>query len=152
MTKLMIKSKCTSVAAHFEGLAHVPVLCGVHCLMQHVQGYSGSHWTPPPGNYSLCIAPVATGATANKTTMTKFTNFAGHFDGRGGVPVQYHAHCLMEDVQGFGRSHWTPPWASIAANSSQLDKPTPVFSKFIHDQLVENEHKAKGWPLITLGV
>ena len=101
-------NKCTSVAAHFEGLAHVPVLCGVHCLMQHVQGYSGSHWTPPPGNYSLCIAPVATGATANKTTMTKFTNFAGHFDGRGGVLVQYSAQCLMETIQGFTRCHWMP--------------------------------------------
>jgi hypothetical protein len=37
--------------------------------MQHVQGYSGSHWTSPLGDYSLRIALVAAGATANKTTM-----------------------------------------------------------------------------------
>jgi hypothetical protein len=37
--------------------------------MQHVQGYTGSHWTPPSGNYSLRIALAATRATANKTTM-----------------------------------------------------------------------------------
>jgi hypothetical protein len=35
--------------------------------MQHVQGYSGSHWTPPSGDYSLRITLAA--RTANKTTM-----------------------------------------------------------------------------------
>jgi hypothetical protein len=39
----------------------------------------------------------------------KWTNFDGHFDGRGGAPVQYRAHHPMEEVQGFGRSHWMPP-------------------------------------------
>ena len=37
--------------------------------MQHVQGYTGSHWTPPSGDYSLHIALAATRATENKTTM-----------------------------------------------------------------------------------
>jgi hypothetical protein len=37
--------------------------------MQHDQGFIGSHWTPPLGNYSLRIAPAATRATANETTM-----------------------------------------------------------------------------------
>ncbi len=37
--------------------------------MQHVQGYSGSHWMPPSGDYSLHIAPAAAKATANKPTM-----------------------------------------------------------------------------------
>jgi hypothetical protein len=37
--------------------------------MQHVQGYTGSHWTPPLGDYSLRIALAAARATANKTTM-----------------------------------------------------------------------------------
>jgi hypothetical protein len=35
--------------------------------MQHAQGYPGSHWTPPSGNYLLGIAPAAARATANKT-------------------------------------------------------------------------------------
>jgi hypothetical protein len=77
--------------------------------MRHVHGYPGSHWTPPSGNYLLHIAPAATRATANKTTTKKWTNFAGHFDGRSGVPVQYRVHCLMEEVQRFDRSHWMPP-------------------------------------------
>jgi hypothetical protein len=109
MTKLMMTSKCTSVTAHFEGLVDAPVLCGAPCLMQHVQGYSRSHWMLPLGDDSLHIAPSAAGAIANKTTMTTSTNFACHFDGRGTAPVQYRAHCPMEEVQGFGRSHWMPP-------------------------------------------
>jgi hypothetical protein len=40
-----------------------------HRPMQHVQGYTGSHWTPPSGDYSLSIALAAARATANKTTM-----------------------------------------------------------------------------------
>jgi hypothetical protein len=77
--------------------------------MQHVQGYPESHWTLPLGDYLLHIALAATKATANEMKTKKWINFAGHFDGRGGVPVPYRAHHLMEEVQGFGRSHWMPP-------------------------------------------
>jgi hypothetical protein len=37
--------------------------------MQHFQGYTGSHWTPPSGDYLLRITSAAARATANKTTM-----------------------------------------------------------------------------------
>jgi hypothetical protein len=87
MMKSTMTKKCTSIAAYFKDPADVAVLCGVHCPIQHVQTFSGSHWTPPLGNYSLCIALAATGATANKTTMKKCANFAGHFDSHGGAPV-----------------------------------------------------------------
>jgi hypothetical protein len=73
MTKSTITSKCTSVAAHFKGLADAPEQYKRHCLMQHVQGYLGSHWTLPLGNYSLHIAPVATRATGKQTTINKYT-------------------------------------------------------------------------------
>jgi hypothetical protein len=77
--------------------------------MQHVQGYSGSHWMPPLGNYLLSIASAAARATGKQTTINKYTYKAGCFDGRGGVPVQYCAYRPMEEVQGFTRSHWMPP-------------------------------------------
>jgi hypothetical protein len=109
MTKSAMTSKFTSAVAHFKSLADALVLCSVHRLMQHVQGYPRSHWTLPLGNYSLRIAQVAARATANKTTMKKWANFAGHFDGRSGALVQYCVHRPLEDVQGFGKSHWTPP-------------------------------------------
>jgi hypothetical protein len=52
---LRMTKKCTSVAAHFDGLTDTPVLCGVHCPMQHVQGYSGSIWLLPSGDVVSCL-------------------------------------------------------------------------------------------------
>ncbi len=102
-------NKCTSSTGCFDGHGGAPEQYRRHQPMQHVQGYSGSHWTPPSGDYSLRIAPAVARVTANKTMMKKWANFVGHFDGRGSAPVQYRAHHLMEEVQGFGRSHWMPP-------------------------------------------
>ncbi len=64
-------SKCTSVAAHFEGLADVPEQYRQHPPMQHVQGYSGSYWMLALGNYLLHIAPAVTRATGKQTTINK---------------------------------------------------------------------------------
>ena len=72
-------NECTSVAARFEGLADAPEQYRQHCPMQHVQGYSGSHWKLPWGNISPCIALAAARATANKTATKTCTQFAGHF-------------------------------------------------------------------------
>jgi hypothetical protein len=102
-------NKCASVIGHFDGHGSAPEQHRRNCPMRHFQGYPGSHWTPPSGNYLLSIAPEAARAIANKTTTKKWTNSAGHFDGCGGVLVQYRAHHSMEEVQGFGRSHWMPP-------------------------------------------
>jgi hypothetical protein len=78
--------------------------------MQHVQGYSGSHWTPASGNYLLCIALEAARAKGKQTTINKYTNKAGRFDGHGNALVRNRAHRPMEEVQSFIRSHWTLPW------------------------------------------
>ena len=40
-----------------------------HLPMQHVQGYIGSHWTLPSGNYLLRITPAAAMATINTMRM-----------------------------------------------------------------------------------
>jgi hypothetical protein len=37
--------------------------------MQHVQGHTGSHWTPPSGDYSLLIALAAAREKINSTMM-----------------------------------------------------------------------------------
>jgi len=37
--------------------------------MRHDQGFTGSHWTPPSGNYSLRIAQAAARAAINSTMM-----------------------------------------------------------------------------------
>jgi hypothetical protein len=62
------------------------------------------------GDYLLRIAPAIVRATGKKqTTINKNTYFAGRFDGYGNAPVRNRAHHPMEEVQGFTRSHWTPP-------------------------------------------
>ncbi len=68
MAKSLMTIKCTLSAIRFDGHGGPPVQYEAHRPMQHVQGYSKSHWMLPSGNYSLCIAPVADRATANKTT------------------------------------------------------------------------------------
>jgi hypothetical protein len=100
------KNKSISIAGRFDGHARTLEQYRRHCPMQHVQSYPRSHWMPQSGDYLLCIALAATRVTGNNTTIKNWTNFAGHFDGRGGAPVQYRAHCLVGEVQGFGRSHW----------------------------------------------
>ncbi len=62
-------NECTSVAGHFDGHGGVPVRYEAHRLMQHDQGFTGSHWTPPSGDYSLRIAPSAARAAINSTMM-----------------------------------------------------------------------------------
>jgi hypothetical protein len=39
----------------------------------------------------------------------QYTTIATHFDGRDDAPVQCRIHCPVKGVQGFTRSHWTPP-------------------------------------------
>ena len=63
-------NECPSVAGHFDVHGEALKRYMWHRLMQHLQGYyTGSHWTPPSGAYSLCIALAAARATANKTLM-----------------------------------------------------------------------------------
>jgi hypothetical protein len=73
MTKLTMTDECTLSAGHFDGHSGAPEQYRRHRPMQHVQGYSGSHWTLPLGNYLLPIAPAAARATGKQTTINKYT-------------------------------------------------------------------------------
>jgi hypothetical protein len=72
MTKSTMTNKCTLSAGCFDGHGGVPEQYRWHCPMRHVQGYSGSHWTLPLGNYLLRIASAATRATGKQTTINKY--------------------------------------------------------------------------------
>ncbi len=71
--KVTMINKCTSSAGHFDGYGSAPEQYRQHFPMRHVQGYSGSHWTLPSGDYSLRIAPAAARATGKQTTINKCT-------------------------------------------------------------------------------
>jgi hypothetical protein len=96
--KATMTNECTSSAGHFDGHGSAPVQYEAHHPMQHVQGYSGSHWTPTSGNYLLCIAPAAARATGKQTSINKYTYKAGRFNVHGDAPVRNRAHRLMEEV------------------------------------------------------
>jgi hypothetical protein len=107
--KATMTNKCTSSASRFDGHGGALERYRWHCPMQHVQGYSGSHWTLASGNYLLRIAPAAARATGKQITINKYTCKAVRFDGHGNAPVCNRAHRLMEEVQSFTRSYWRPP-------------------------------------------
>ena len=93
-------SNCTSIASHFDGHADVLKQCTQYHPMQQIQGYTGCPWK---------LAATAARVTGKQTTITKYTYVAGHVDRYGNAPVGYHAHCPMNEVQGFNGSHWTLP-------------------------------------------
>jgi len=64
-----VTNECTSIAGHFDDHAKALKQYMRHLTMHHVQGYTGSHWTPPSGDYSLRIASAVARVTANKTSM-----------------------------------------------------------------------------------
>jgi hypothetical protein len=102
-------STYSSVIDRFDGHGGLPVQYKAHCPMQHVRGYSGSHWTLALGDYLLCIAPAAARIKGKQTTINKYTYKAGRFDGYSDGPVRNRTYCPMEEVQCFTRSYWTLP-------------------------------------------
>jgi hypothetical protein len=73
MTKSTMTNDCTLSASRFDGHGGVPEQYRWHRLMRHVQGYSGSHWTPASGNYLLRIASAAARAAGKQSTNNKST-------------------------------------------------------------------------------
>jgi hypothetical protein len=114
--------------------------------MQHVQGYTSSHWMLKLGKYSLRIAPATARATAGETMMIKYTYFAGHFNGHGNAPVHYHMHYPMEEVKGFTRSHWMLPLGKY------YWIPAPVFIDVFLRQQLKTGPMQKEWPQLTIRV
>ncbi len=71
--KVTMTNECTLSAGRFDGHGGAPERYRWHRPMWYVQGYSGSHWMPASGNYSLRIAPAAARATGKHTTINKCT-------------------------------------------------------------------------------
>ena len=43
----------------FDGHGDAAVLCGAHRPMEHIQGFTRSHWMPPSGECLRRIVPAA---------------------------------------------------------------------------------------------
>jgi hypothetical protein len=51
----------------------------------------------------------------------KCTSFASHLDGYDDAPVRCQAHRPMQHVQGYHRSHWTPPLGKYLPHIAPTD-------------------------------
>ena len=52
--------KCRRTAGNFDSChANAAVRCGEHRLIEHIPGFNRSHWMPPLGECSHCIAAAA---------------------------------------------------------------------------------------------
>jgi hypothetical protein len=66
--------KYTSNTDDFDDHADAAVRCRAHCQMEHILGFTRSHWMPPLGEYSHCIAKAAAMVDSfgrNHKTITK---------------------------------------------------------------------------------
>jgi len=50
--------ECRQIAGHFDGHGDAAVRCYAHHPMEHIQGYTRSHWMTPFGKCLRCIAPA----------------------------------------------------------------------------------------------
>jgi hypothetical protein len=53
-------NKLTAIDGNFNCHDNAAVQRGAHCPIEHVQGFTGSHWMPPLVKCSHRIAPAAT--------------------------------------------------------------------------------------------
>jgi hypothetical protein len=53
------RQKCRQIDDDFGGHDNAAVRCGAHRPMEHIQGFTRSHWMPPSGKCLRRIAPTA---------------------------------------------------------------------------------------------
>ena len=51
--------KCRQIDGNFDGYGDAAVQRGAHRPMEHIQGFTRSHWMPPLGECLRRIAPAA---------------------------------------------------------------------------------------------
>jgi hypothetical protein len=130
MVKSLMTIKCPLSAGRFDGHGSPPVQYEAHLPMEHVQGYTRSHWMLPSDNYSLHIAPAAARATANKkqcnygpTLLAILTAAEVRWYNTACIAQRRRCRALVEAT---GCHHW----ASIAADSCNWSCICLFFSSF----------------------
>jgi hypothetical protein len=57
--ELTATKNCRQMDGNFDCHGNVAVRCGVHRQMEHIQGFTRSHWMPPSGKRLRRIALAA---------------------------------------------------------------------------------------------
>jgi hypothetical protein len=126
-------NECTSIAGHF---------------MQHDQGFTGSHWTPPSGKYSLRITQAAARTTINLMMMQHVPTLLAVLMAI--VMRRYYTACItrwrrfVAFIKATKRHHRT----STRSDITQSDTHLWLFPTF-H---CEKELQLTCWPLVKIGV
>ena len=142
-------SKCASVAGHFDGHAEALKRYMWHHLMQHVHGFTGSHWTPPSGDYLLRIDPSAARAAINSTIMQHVltllaVSMAIAMQRYFSAPIAQWRR-FVAFIKATKHHHWTSTCSDIIKGTRQLR----LFRTLFHR---EKELQLTCWPLIPIGV
>ena len=121
-----------------------------HRPMRHVHGYTGSHWTPPLGNYFLRIASVAARATANKTKMQNVSTLLTI--SMAIAMRQYYTSRIDRwgEFVAFIKATKHRHWVSTCSNRHQSDMPTPISGVYFIVKLLNN--KSSSCPNYNRGV
>jgi len=117
--------------------------------MQHVQGYTGSHWTLLSGDYSLHISLAAARVTANKMKMQNVSTLLTFLMAIA-VRRYYTAHIarwrrFMAFIKATKRHHW----ASTCSDRHQSNMPTPISGAYF---IVKSLKKSSSCPNNNRGV
>jgi hypothetical protein len=117
--------------------------------MQHDQGFTGSHWTPPSGDYWLRIAPAADRATANKT---KVQNVSTLLTILMAIAVRRYYTVriarwrrFVAFIKATKRRHWE----SARSDRHQLYMPTPISGVYF---IIKSLKKSSSCPNNNRGV
>jgi len=127
-------NECTSVVGNFDGHGSAPMQYGVHRLMQHDQGFTGSHRTPPLGDYSLRITPAAARAIINTTIMQHVPTFLAVLMAI--TMQQYYTMCIARWRRFVTKRHHQAGTCSIIAQS---DTPKLLFWTFHHEKGLQRQ-------------
>jgi hypothetical protein len=94
--------------------------------MQHVQGYTRSHWMPPSGDYLLRIAPAAARATINSMIMKHVPTLLAV-----SMAIAMQRYYITRIARwrrfvAFTKATKRHHWTSTHSDSIKPDMPTPV--------------------------
>jgi hypothetical protein len=119
-------NKCPSVAGHFDGHGEALKHYMRRRTMQHVQGYTRSHWMPPSGDYLLRIAPAAARATINSMIMKHVPTLLAV-----SMAIAMQRYYITRIARwrrfvAFTKATKRHHWTSTHSDSIKPDTPTPV--------------------------
>ncbi len=97
--------RCREIAYNFDHHVDAVVQCGTHCPMEHIPGFTRSHWMPPSGKCLHCIA-LAAAKVINFSCKHKNTNKTQLLASSLMVDQSQKSHELQNPKEALYSWHW----------------------------------------------